>query len=186
MHQNRKRRHGSYLLDVPPGQKRVRPIADRFWAKVNKSGPESVAASGRCWLWTAHLTPQGYGSFGLGRQSQGKTVAHRVAWELTNGPIPDGLHIDHICGVRTCVNPGHLRTATTGENTEHRVQMAPGNRSGYRGVAWHSQMKKWTAQVYYRGKKHHLGTFVDPQEAAAVAAAKRAELFKFPDFPLSP
>jgi hypothetical protein len=134
-------------------------------------------------LWTGTVSPQGYGTLGLGRQAQGKQVVHRVAWELAHGPIPAGMHIDHVCGIRICVNPSHLRLATPGDNAEHRVRMAANNRSGYRGVAWHSQARKWSAQVSHRGKKHHLGLFTDPREAGMAAAAKRAELYTFPDHP---
>lgn len=78
---------------------------DRFWAKVDKSGD--------CWEWTAFLTPDGYGRFGL----DGAIVAaHRTAYELVVGPIPDGLQIDHLCRNRKCVNPDHLEPVTQLEN----------------------------------------------------------------------
>lgn len=77
----------------------------RFWAKVKKTD--------ECWLWTAAKIPAGYGRFGLA----GKTVyAHRVAYELLVGPIPEGLVIDHLCNVTSCVNPDHLRAVTSKEN----------------------------------------------------------------------
>ena len=57
-----------------------------------------------CWLWTG-CTSRGYGRFSFG-QRQG--MAHRFAWTLTNGTIPDGLTIDHLCRTRHCVNPDHL------------------------------------------------------------------------------
>lgn len=82
------------------------PVAERFWAKVQKT--ES------CWLWTATRTQNGYGQFGLQGQM---AYAHRVAWELTCGPIPEGLQIDHLCRVRNCVNPGHLEPVTSRVNT---------------------------------------------------------------------
>ena len=44
-------------------------------------------------------------------------MAHRVAYELTNGPIPDGLELDHLCRVRHCVNPSHIEAVTHRENT---------------------------------------------------------------------
>ena len=62
-----------------------------------------------CWLWMASLNRKGYGSF----QSQ---AAHRVAYQLLVGPIPDGLHIDHLCRVRNCVNPSHMEPVTPAEN----------------------------------------------------------------------
>lgn len=75
----------------------------RFWIKVDKSGD--------CWLWTAGRTPEGYGKFWL----DGRTVlAHRVAFELGHGPIPDGLQLDHLCRVRHCVR--HLEPVTVRDN----------------------------------------------------------------------
>lgn len=78
----------------------------RFWSKVD--------ASGDCWLWTGapHL---GYGRFSRGRS--GATYAHRVAYELLVGPIPDGLTLDHLCWNTLCVNPDHLEPVTRAENT---------------------------------------------------------------------
>ena len=68
-----------------------------------------------CWLWMKHLTPSGYGVFSVA--SSTNTGAHRAAWEFYRGPIPEGLVIDHICRVRSCVNPDHLRVVTRRINT---------------------------------------------------------------------
>ena len=88
--------------------RRLRPIEDRFSSKVNKDG------AGGCWLWLGKLTEKGYGIFVM----DGKSIpAHRVSWELTNGQIPEGLQIDHLCRVRACVNPVHLEPVTNLENT---------------------------------------------------------------------
>jgi hypothetical protein len=81
-------------------------LADRFWSRVNKSDG--------CWLWTAGRRKNGYGDFTL--PPKRSALAHRVAYELTNGPIPDGLHLDHLCRVRHCVNPAHLEPVTAAEN----------------------------------------------------------------------
>jgi hypothetical protein len=68
-----------------------------------------------CWLWTAQHDRAGYAQFYLTslRRSVG---AHRFAYELLVGPIPDGLVIDHLCRNPGCVNPGHLEPVTNAEN----------------------------------------------------------------------
>lgn len=85
---------------------------DRFWAKVDKTSDPNG-----CWLWTASLSSVGYGAFGIGGRKTNKVyLAHRVAYELIVGTIPDGLQIDHICMVRCCVNPDHMEPVTQREN----------------------------------------------------------------------
>lgn len=80
-------------------------VEERFWSKVDKSGD--------CWLWTKALDPAGYAFIGIDGQG---VRAHRWAWESVNGPIPEGLEIDHLCRVRHCVNPDHLEPVTHAEN----------------------------------------------------------------------
>ena len=79
----------------------------RFWDKVDKKGPDE------CWEWTGALDSTGYGAFKL----DGKKVnSHRVAWELTNEKIPDGLWVLHHCDNPRCANPSHLFLGTRSDN----------------------------------------------------------------------
>lgn len=91
-------------------------IEERFWAKVNKDGPipDYAPHLGSCWIWTAGHDGNGYGHFQMHHKECVK--AHRVAYELSVGPIPEGLVIDHLCRVHGCVNPDHLEPVTNGEN----------------------------------------------------------------------
>lgn len=93
-------------------------LLERFWSKVDKNGPVPAyrPALGPCWIWTARCRP--YGVFSLPRVLGAlKTVyAHRFAYELLVGPIPEGLELDHLCRVPRCCNPAHLEPVTRREN----------------------------------------------------------------------
>lgn len=91
-----------------------KPIEERFWEKVEKTE--------NCWLWTAFKNKRGYGVFGLEHHEHGKRpkliLAPRMAWILTNGPIPEGQYILHTCDNPPCVRPDHLRVGTLAENAQ--------------------------------------------------------------------
>ena len=80
-----------------------------FWAKVDQSG--------MCWEWRSSRTTRGYGRFKMGPRGAPRAIsAHRVAWVLKHGPVPDGLELDHICRNHACVRPSHLEPVTHAEN----------------------------------------------------------------------
>lgn len=96
--------------------------AERFWSKVD--------ASGDCWEWTAGKV-RGYGHFTLTRPHQ-MMLAHRFAWELLVGPIPEGLTLDHLCRNPVCVNPDHLEPVTLQENTRRAYRLRHHCKQGHR------------------------------------------------------
>ena len=98
--------------DVPkrkPGQP-ARPLHERFEAAV-------IRTPGGCWEWSGAHDDSGYARLGVRRDGRKTTLgAHRLAYELYVGPIPEGLVIDHLCRNPGCVNPDHLEAVTQLEN----------------------------------------------------------------------
>lgn len=92
-------------------------IAASFWSRVE------IAQTG-CWLWRGTVKPDGYGlTHDFTRKSS--IHAHRWSYEFLKSDIPKGFELDHLCNVRTCVNPAHLEIVTHAEN----VKRAAANRS---------------------------------------------------------
>ena len=91
---------------------------DRFLAKTTP-GPMPTEWTGKpedkteCLLWTAGKIPEGYGQFWFNKK---QIKAHRFIYEFFNGTIPKGLHLDHLCRIRNCVNLLHLEPVTPKEN----------------------------------------------------------------------
>jgi hypothetical protein len=90
------------------------PIEQRFWSKVDLSGA--------CWIWLATKAGSGYGQFSVSGSgsTRVRVYAHRWAYEDANGPIPEGMELDHLCRRRDCVRPQHLQPVTHSENHRRR------------------------------------------------------------------
>lgn len=99
---------GQYAGAVQP----ARSVPARFWSKVDTS-----AGMFGCWLWQDRPDPDGYGRLIVGGKHGQQVRAHRLSWELVNGPVPAGMTLDHLCETKLCVNPAHLEPVTGAENT---------------------------------------------------------------------
>lgn len=102
-----------------------KPVNERFWAHVSKE----PLGSDECWLWTSATVKGGYGLFFLTR-AEGTTLAHRYAFELLVGPIPEGYELHHTCGTEACVRPGHLLPLTPAEHAALHPHASKGALNG--------------------------------------------------------
>jgi HNH endonuclease/helix-turn-helix resolvase-like protein len=128
---------------------------DRYWSKVNKSGPapRHLPNLGSCWLWIGAAHPRGYGHI----KWQGKMrVSHRISYELAFGAFDESLWVLHRCDNPRCVNPDHLRLGNHQDNMDDMV--SKGRHShGER----HTRSKLTDAQIIdirtrYAGKRGQL------------------------------
>lgn len=95
-------------------------VAERFWNKVTLESELRPKMKELCWLWIGGKMRKGYGRFTSGKKNH--LLAHRIAWQLTNGPIPEGMCVLHRCDNPACVNPAHLWLGTVQDNNQDMIE----------------------------------------------------------------
>lgn len=145
------------------GREVANAVATGFWSCVARGAPDA------CWLWRGRVAGKGYGY-------HGRLRAHRLAYELTHGPIPEGLVVDHVaargCTSRLCCNPAHLEPVTNRENLLRGSQdrmVACRTNTCLRGHSLHD------ARVTKKGRDcrqcHNLRAKTRREQASAIASA---------------
>lgn len=124
---------------------------EKFWARA-EPGPG-------CWLWQGAKSTWGYGMVKIDGKMR---HAHRLSWEVHNGPIPAGLMVCHHCDVRDCVNPDHLFVGTAADNVHDM------DAKGRRGYGYRLPPPR-------RGENHQAAKLSDAEFAAIQAAVAAGE-----------
>lgn len=104
----------------------VHPTLATMLSRTNQNGPVVPYIGTPCWLWTRSKNDSGYGRCYVGNRVY--RLAHRVVWELANGPIPAGMCVCHSCDTRSCIRPDHLFLGTPIENNDDKVRKGRGYR----------------------------------------------------------
>lgn len=150
-----------------------------FWSHVEKTDG--------CWIWTGARNNSGYGSLYYEKRYQ---LAHRVAWRLANGPIPDGLHILHSCDNRPCVNNvDHLFSGTRADNVADMIAKGRNATGDRHGLIKHPEriareFKRWNCklsdeQVAQIQQRRKMGTHV--RVLAEIFAVSQAHIYAIAD-----
>lgn len=127
-----------------------------------------------CLEWAGSRNPKGYGII----RYDGRTRrAHRVAFEVFIGPIPEGKMIDHTCHNPPCINPHHLRAVTQKQNRENLKGPTSLSTSGILGVSWDKRERKWRARVKHNNVIVFQKHYKDIKVAKAAVIQARNQYF---------
>jgi len=160
MHYTRWLRHGDPSIRLT-----AETPEEFFLARLKKDG--------ECLIWTGYKNAEGYGKMPYHGE---QIYAHRYSWERSNKPLPGRTEIDHVCHTPSCVNPSHLRPATSSQNKANLSGPRTDNKSsGLRGVYPHGS--GWRVRVMKDKRSINFGTYRTLEEAAQVAEKARTELF---------
>lgn len=140
-------------------------FSERFWGRTSRVGD--------CIEWTRAKTPAGYGAL---RHEGEFLYAHRVAYELAHGPIPDGAHILHSCDNPACCNPEHLTAGTHSDNMRDMHSKGRGNPPGL--SHGHHPMAKLTEEQVAEIRRRYTAGGVTQYELAPEYGVSQAHLSK--------
>ncbi len=130
----------------------------RFWIKVKQTK--------LCWEWTGALNNDGYGIFRI----KGHSLAHRISYQILNGPIEKEFCVCHHCDNPKCVNPDHLFCSDHLGNMIDKMKKGRsryfGRSSQYYGVSWRNDSSRWRSYIIINKKLIHLACHTNEIEAA--------------------
>jgi hypothetical protein len=146
-----------------PHEQHKKTLEQRFWEKVDKRVPDE------CWLWKGACNPNKYGHLRVGKK---EITASRIAWILTNGPIPEGLCVLHSCDNPPCCNPLHLFLGTNLDNVRDKEKKG-------RGIYVNGErcgMSKLTTEKIIEIRKMHKGG-LSGIKLAAIFGIGKSEIY---------
>jgi hypothetical protein len=150
------------------------PLLVRFLEKVLV--PSDAAEC--CWLWVGASDRHGYGNITEGGHAGPHITAHRLAWELANGPAPRGAVVRHRCDNPSCVRPSHLAIGTMADNQRDMAVRQRGTKGKLPwGVSACNEGRQFCVKARVAGRSYYLGCFPTLDEAALVAQDLRKQLY---------
>jgi hypothetical protein len=123
-----------------------------------------------CWLWTMGREGGGYGVVSSGGKRQ---KAHRLAWEIVNGPAPDGLFVCHRCDLPACINPDHLFVGSHAENMQDMLSKGRGKHASKTHCPKGHPYSGDNLAVY-RGRHRNCRTCINDRSRARYARTRAA------------
>lgn len=143
------------------------PLTHGKFAKVDDDDYERLMQ----WKW--RWSPNGYAirTGGKGRKNRTWIGMHNEVLSVPEGTLPDHKDGDGLNNQKD-----NLRPATNSQN-QANAKISSRNKSGYKGVSWHSEGKCWVAKIRADDKQHHLGLFLDPKDAALAYDEAARRLF---------
>jgi hypothetical protein len=146
-----------------------RPPRERFWAKVQ------IGAPALCWPWMGGKNERGAGLFGAQTGGRHMVQSHRYAWQITQGEIPEGMHVLHTCDNPACCNPDHLWLGTHADNMADMKAKGRGRNGhtfGYRAKLSAEQVReiraRWRDWPSWAALGRHYGVHEKTVRSAAL------------------